>query len=269
MEAAGGADLHLLVAAARAAGDLALRYHGRSIETWQKHGGSVVSEADMAVDRLLSTTLRKARPDYGWRSEEEAEPSLPGVGNAFIVDPIDGTRDFLAGGREWTVSLAIVQGGRPQTAVLFAPVLGELYTAECGAGAACNGLAIRAASPAGLAGARFAGPRRFARPALEAAGVPAKSLRFVPSLAYRLALVAAGIVDVAIAGPGSHDWDLAAADLLVHEAGATLTDLAGRTQDYALADDSHPALIAASPPLSAEVRALIAGSEIRPDGKVP
>jgi myo-inositol-1(or 4)-monophosphatase len=257
-------DLDLLVAAARRAGDLALRYHGRNPETWQKAGGSVVSEADIAVERLLAETLRAARPGYDWRSEEETEPVAPGEGRAFIVDPIDGTRDFLAGGKEWTIALAIVEAGRPRTGVVFAPAQDELYTASAKGGAFRNGAPIRASGTVGLAGACFASPRRYARAALEAAGVSMASVRFVPSLAYRLTLAAAGVVDIAIAGPNARDWDLAAADLLVHEAGAVLLDLADRSPTYGTAANIHPALIAGRPALVDEVRALIAGREKGP-----
>jgi myo-inositol-1(or 4)-monophosphatase len=250
-------DLDLLVAAAREAGALALRYYDHNPETWHKQGGSVVSEADKAVDRRLAEVLRAARPAYGWRSEEEDEAVQPGRGLAFIVDPIDGTRDFLAGGREWTIALAVVEAGRPTAAVVFAPVLAELYAASAGGGAFLDRVPIRAAVGTRLADARIAGPRRYARSALDAAGVPADALRFVPSLAYRLTLVAAGAVDLAIAGPDAHDWDLAAADLLVHEAGAVLVDLGGRPPAYAAPGSRHPALVAAPAALAGEVRALI------------
>ncbi len=260
-------DVDLLIAAAREAGELALRYYGRNPRTWQKEGGSVVSEADKAVDRLLHERLRSARPHYDWRSEEDDEPVQPGSGLAFIADPIDGTRDFLAGGREWTVALAVVDKGRPTAGVVFAPVLGELYAATAGGGAFWNAAPVRASVASSLVGARIAGPRRFARAALDAAGVPASALRFVPSLAYRLTLVAAGAVDVAIAGPNARDWDLAAADLLVHEAGAVLVGLDGRTPVYATAGNTHPILIAARAGIAGEVRALIRGYETRLHGE--
>lgn len=252
------ADRELLVEAAREAGALALSYFGKDPRTWAKGETSIVSEADIAVDGLLTERLRAARPDYGWLSEETADtPDRQGRERVFVVDPIDGTRAFLAGGKEWGVSVAVVADGMPVAGALFAPALDEMYAAARTDGATLNGAPIVVTGRATLAGASFAGPRRFARVAAEAAGVPAKAVRYVPSLAYRLTLVAAGVIDVAISGPNAHDWDLAAADLLVHEAGGVVVDLAGRRPLYNGTDPTHPALIAATPGLGPGVAELL------------
>jgi myo-inositol-1(or 4)-monophosphatase len=237
-----------------------------SAAAWGKAGNSIVSEADIALDRMLAERLRAARPDYGWRSEEEANPVRPGEQAAFVVDPIDGTRDFLAGGNEWTIALAVVERGRPRSAVVFAPVKDELFAASVGDGASLNGKPIHARKGSSLAEARVAGPRRFLRAAAEGAGVSLPAMRFVPSLAYRITLVAAGTLDVAIAGPNAHDWDLAAADLLVHEAGAVLIEVSGTAPVYGTAANVHPALIAASPILAREVALLLIARKPPEDG---
>jgi myo-inositol-1(or 4)-monophosphatase len=253
-------DLDLLVAAAREAGDLALSYYGRDPQSWAKGATSIVSEADYAVDRLLADRLGSARPDYGWLSEETADSDdRLARRRAFVVDPIDGTRAFLSGRKEWCVSLAIVEAGRPIAAALFAPVIGGLFRARLGSGAELNGSPLRINGRGGLAGARLAGPRRFARPVAEAAGIQLNEVRFVPSLAYRLALVASGEIDVAISGPNAHDWDIAAADLLVHEAGGVLTDLDGNAPRYNLAEITHPVLVAAAATIAGEAIELIRG----------
>jgi myo-inositol-1(or 4)-monophosphatase len=255
-----GGDLDLLVAAAREAADLALTYFGQDPRSWPKGATSIVSEADFAVDRLLADRLLAARPDYGWLSEETADNSdRLARWRVFVVDPIDGTRAFLSGRREWCVSLAVVEGARPVAAVLLTPALGGLFRASAGNGADLNGTRLSTSGRARLAGARFAGPRRFARPAAEAAGVPVNSVRFVPSLAYRLALVASGDIDVAISGPNAHDWDIAAADLLVHEAGGVFGDLAGKKPRYNQAEITHPVLVASAAAIAGEVTELIKG----------
>lgn len=265
MERPGAEDVDLLVAAAREAGALALTFFRRNLKTWTKAGNAIVSEADMALDGLLTERLRAARPDYGWLSEETVDnPDRLTRHRVFVVDPIDGTRAFLSGGNEWTVSLAVVADGRPIAAALFAPVMDEMFRGVAGGGADRNGGAL-SVSGSDLSHARFAGPKRYARPVLEAAGIPAKSVRFVPSLAYRLALVATGQIDVAISGPNANDWDLAAADLLVHEAGGTVADLSGRRPRYNNETVTHPLLIAAPPALAREAASLIAG-EIGVDG---
>lgn len=257
-----GDDLDLLVAAAREGATLALGFFGRDPQTWAKGATSIVSEADFAVDRLLAERLLAARPDYGWLSEETADsPTRIGKERTFVVDPIDGTRAFLAGRSEWCISLAVVEAGRPVAAVLLLPALDGLYRAVAGGGADLNGKRVATSGRLELAGARFAGPRRFARPAVAAAGGAIKSVQFVPSLAYRLAMVASGEFDVAIAGPNAHDWDIAAADLLVQEAGGVFGDLAGTKPRYNRAEITHPVLIASAPAIAGEVRALIAGAE--------
>jgi len=255
-EASRADDLDLLHRAAEAASAVALSYFRRDPQVWEKEGGSPVSEADFAVDRLLGERLLGARPDYGWLSEETADTELrlPRE-RVFVVDPIDGTRSFLAGSRDWTISLAIVEAGRPVVAVLVAPALGLTFHAVAGQGAFLGARKLRAGTVASLGDARFASSRRYA--AAVAANGPTRKPRFVGSLAYRVALVAADEIDVAIAKPNARDWDLAAADLLVHEAGARLATLGGADLSYNRRDTTHPALIAANPALFDDVVELV------------
>ena len=261
-------DLDLLVAAAKEAGALAMSFFGRDPRTWTKAADSLVSEADIAVDELLTGLLRTARPAYGWLSEEtEDSGERHARARVFVVDPIDGTRAFVAGRLEWAVSLAVVENGRPIAAVLFAPALEQLFRATSRQGAERNGVPLRVSGRTALDGARFAGPRRYARDLAALAGRSVGEVRFVPSLAYRFALVAAGEVDVAVARPGAHDWDLAAADLLVHEAGGRLIDPTGERLRYNRTDHFHPALVAATPELCDTVAAVLAGTD-RPSGSV-
>jgi myo-inositol-1(or 4)-monophosphatase len=244
-------DLELLSTVAREGGALAMRYFRRQPRSWAKGETSVVSEADLEVDRLLRERLLAARPAYGWLSEETAEdPAQRDRKRVFIVDPIDGTRGFLAGESEWTVSLAIVEGGRPVAAALFAPALDAMFQAVAGSGATRNGVPIRVSARSEIAGANLAGSRRLVREILEMSAISLKYRGFIASLAYRFALVAAGDLDVAVARRGAYDWDLAAADLLVNEAGGRLVDLDGEPPRYNGADRRHPALVASPPALS-------------------
>jgi myo-inositol-1(or 4)-monophosphatase len=215
-----------LAACVREAGVLARSMFGKSISNWTKAGASPVSEADIAVDRLLHQRL-SGDASVGWLSEESTdEPGRLTARRVWIVDPIDGTRAFLAGLPDWTVSAALVENGRPVAACLYAPVTDEFYVATVGKGATCNGRPIAATGGSSLANARIAGPRSL----LERLAARAPDLILLPrirSLALRLARVADGACDVAFAGNDSHDWDLAAADLLVHEAGGALTPREG------------------------------------------
>jgi myo-inositol-1(or 4)-monophosphatase len=234
-----------LEAAVREAGALALRAREGSPKSWSKHGGSPVSDADIAVDNFLRERLRELAPDCGWLSEEtdddRARLHAPRI---WVVDPIDGTRAFLSGRDDWSISVALVENGRPVMAAIFAPVQNALYAAAADAPTTRNGIAVTANPGSSLDGIKAAGPK----PMLERLAKHAPGLVMEPkvfSLALRLTRVADGTLDLAFASADSHDWDLAAADLLVHQAGGALTTFAGQTLVYNRADPLHGALVAA------------------------
>jgi len=213
---------------------------------WIKGKSSPVSEADIAVDALLRERLGGAFPGYGWLSEEtEDDPRRLQADAVWIVDPIDGTRAYLDGRDDWVVSVALASGGRPRLAALFAPVTDEFFFAAIGEGATCNGVPIRVRPGVGLEDAKILGPKRFLGSLAEIhpSVVP---LPRVGSLALRLARVAQGQVDITVVSGNSHDWDLAAADLLVHEAGGALTDIDGKRLTYNCPHPVHALLVAAS-----------------------
>ena len=253
------ADLALLTEAAREAGRLAMTFFRQNPSAWAKQGGSPVTEADMAVDTLLRTRLLAARPNYGWLSEETADdPARLGCATIFVVDPIDGTRGFIDGDDRWCVSVAVVRDARPVVGVLFAPARGEFLAAVQGGGAWSGERRIGVGEHPRLAGARLTGPRGWLKSAtLGAAGASLQP--HVPSLAYRLAAVATGAVDAAFASPNAHDWDLAACDLLVHEAGGKLTGLDGIAPCYNRVTPLHPVLAAANARLHPKLLSLLRG----------
>jgi myo-inositol-1(or 4)-monophosphatase len=235
----------LLVAAVRDAGALALRTFRGSPRQWGKGASSVVCEADIAVNDLLHERLAAHAPGIGWLSEEtDDDPSRLAAERLWIVDPIDGTRAYLAGRDDWVISVALVGSGRPLLAAILAPATGELFLAAAGGGASLNDVQISASPGTGFEGARTAGPKRFLEwLAGQEPGIIATPR--IGSLALRLARVAHGQLDVAFAGGNSHDWDLAAADLLVHEAGGMLTSIDGHAPTYNRPDPVHSALVAA------------------------
>jgi myo-inositol-1(or 4)-monophosphatase len=257
-------ELALLMEAVEPAAALAHGYFRQPLKTWYKAGHSPVSEADMAVDALLKQRLGGARASYGWLSEETADSDERlGRTRIIVVDPIDGTRAFIAGEPHWAVSAAIVEDGRPLVAVLSAPAQGELYAAMRGRGAWLNGEPIAVTEVADTASARLASPRHLVHQAKGLKGINPAHVARVPSLALRLAMVAAGRFDAALASGNSADWDLAAADLLVHEAGGRLTGLDGRTLRYNRPEPRHPSLVAANPRLHGRFLEALGGR--RPD----
>jgi myo-inositol-1(or 4)-monophosphatase len=234
-----------LARSVREAGALALSMFGVPVKTWTKAGSSPVSDADIAVDRMLHERLIGAGESVGWLSEESADdPARLAARQVWIVDPIDGTRAYLAGLPDWSISAALVEDGRPVAACLYAPVTDEFFLAVAGKGATCNGGAIAVTDGATLAHVRIAGPKGFLDK-LTAAAPAFTTMPRVRSLAQRFARVAQGAFDIAVAGGNSHDWDLAAADLLVHEAGGAMTRFGGGTVSYNRAVPRHGMLVAA------------------------
>jgi len=234
-----------LAGVVREAGGLARAASGSPVKTWVKEHNSPVSEVDIAVNQLLKERLAAIVPEAGWLSEESEDgPARLAASRVWIVDPIDGTRSFIAGRPDWTISVALVEGSRPIVAALYAPISEELFLAVAGAGATRNGTPI-AASPGGtLEGARIAGPGGF----LDRLATVAPAFTVLPrihSLALRLARVADGTLDAAVASRTSRDWDLAAADLLVHEAGGALTTVGGTKLAYNGISTVHDVLVAA------------------------
>ena len=238
----------LLVGAVREAGAVALKSFRGSIKQWAKGQSSVVCEVDLAVDKLLREWLTGSASGsangFGWLSEEtEDDPARLKARAVWIVDPIDGTRSYLAGREDWAVSAALAVDGRPVLAALFAPATAEFFLSVAGEGATLNGAPIDVNFDTDLAGAKASGPKRFLTWLAEMNPQVVPMPR-IGSLALRLARVAQGALDIAFAGSNSHDWDLAAADLLVHEAGGALTTVAGQVLTYNRPEPVHGALIA-------------------------
>ena len=241
------ADLDLLIGAARLAGARALDFFRKGPEVWWKNGGrSPVSAADFAANDILKKELLSARPNYGWLSEEtDDDAGRLDCETVFVIDPIDGTRAFIAGKDVWCVSAAVVHRGRPVAGVLFAPALDELFTAAAGGAARKNGQPIRATDPDTARPTRIAAPEDMAQGIDRQMTGGVQRIPHVPSLAYRLAMVADGRIDATLVKRNAHDWDLAAADLILAEAGGALVMLDGEALSYNRPTVSHETLAAA------------------------
>jgi len=239
-------DLDLLREAAGEAGRIALRYFKQDPEVWMKGGTSPVSEADYAADQYLFNTLLAARQDYGWLSEETVENRRPATGRrSFIVDPIDGTRGFLAGNPQWCVSAAIVEEGRATVGVLECPASGERFEAVRGGGARLNGVPIRVRAQADEA-LSLGGPKAMADLLPAEWRARTRPYSYVPSLAYRIAMIASGGLDATFIKPNAHDWDIAAAMLILEEAGGLVLNELGKQPELGREDSRHASLAAGS-----------------------
>jgi myo-inositol-1(or 4)-monophosphatase len=247
-------DLKLLEDTVRAGGDIARKIYGGDYKRWSKEGGSPVTEADLAVNKYLCETLTAARPDYGWLSEESADdPQRLSRARVFVVDPIDGTIAFLKNRPHFTVCAAVVVDGRPCCGAVYNPITDELYSARSGDGAHRNGAPIHVAGREMLAECAMLGDRTQ----LSHAPWPALHVENRNSVAYRLMLVADGNADASVSLSAKRDWDLAAADIILHEAGGLLTDVHGTRLIYNRESTIQPSLVAANPILHAAIIALL------------
>jgi len=249
---------HALAAVVVEAGTLALSMRV-GVRSWNKTASSPVSEADIALDNFLRERLLALVPGYGWLSEETADdPDRLMRRRVWVVDPIDGTRAYISDRTDWSVSAALVEDGRPIAAALYAPVTDELFVAAKNDGASRNGQRLHAQS-ASPPRPRIAGNKARVDQMISR-GAAVEAVPKIHSLALRITRVATGELDAALATAASYDWDLAAADLLVHEAGAVLTSFDGQTIIYNRSEIRHGELIAAGRRLHGPLLAALKGA---------
>lgn len=255
------ADLDLLLEAALASGEIATKHFRSDPEVWDKGDGQgPVTAADLEIDQMLKAELLAARPDYGWLSEEtEDGAERLSAEHVFIIDPIDGTRAFVAGRNTFAHSLAIARNGVVTAGVVHMPMRDFTYTAAMGQGAYLNGQRIVASDRAELTGAKILA----AKPQFDASiwpnGPPEVERHFRSSLAYRLCLVAQGRFDGMITLRDTWEWDIAAGDLICREAGASASNRLGGALTYNNASGLQPGLMAAAPHVHAGLLAHLQG----------
>ena len=243
------ADLTLLEQAARKAGELALTYWGGSFQHWDKpEDAGPVTEADLAVNDLLQDTLMGARPTYGWLSEETQDDAARlGKDRCFIIDPIDGTRSFMAGEKTWSHSIAVVEHGQVIAGVVYLPATNIMYRAARGHGAFVGGTRMNIKCAEYLENTRILANRAVMTSCHWLDGVaPNIDRHHRPSLAYRMAAVAEGKFDGMITLRPTWEWDVAAGALMVEEAGGTVCDRTGHPVGFNNPTPQSKGLIATS-----------------------
>ena len=210
---------------------MALSRWRTDFDRWEKEPGSPVCEVDLDVDRMLYARLHALIPDAGWLSEETADhPGRLARRLVWVVDPIDGTRDYIRGRAGWCVSIALVEDGRIVLGVLDAPARDEVWIATAGGGATMNGRALAASRRRDLPGAR-----------VPADALPKADRDFTlvdkpNSIALRIAMVADDQADLVATLRWGSEWDIAAAVLVAAEAGAAVTDALGQPLTFNKAD---------------------------------
>lgn len=245
-----GEDHDLLCRTVRDAGELARELSTQSVDHWKKTDGTPISNADLKVNDLLKARLTGGRPDYGWLSEETRDdPARLTRQRVWVVDPIDGTKAYLKGDPHWTVSVALVENGRPILGAVYNPMTAEFFEATLGHGARLNDKTIQVTARTELAGARMIMHRSVLASDRWMDAWPELNTEMRNSMAYRLCLVASGSFDATVVLSKKSEWDLAAADLVVHEAGGTVSAHDGERFTYNRADSVLPNVLAAGPGL--------------------
>jgi myo-inositol-1(or 4)-monophosphatase len=256
------ADLALIVPVIAEAGAIARRYFGGTFKRLDKGKGQPVTEADIAVDRFLRETLRAARPDYGWLSEEtEDDLARLDTQTLFVVDPIDGTIAFMKGRPHFTISIAVVTDEVPVVGAILNPITGECFTAIAGCGAQLNGRAIGTSAATEVEGCHMlADKTMFAHPGWNNPPLrpwPTMEIENRNSVAYRMALVAGGGFDAMLALSAKRDWDIAAGDLILREAGGKVTGHEGTPLRYNSPAAIQPTVLGAGAALHPQLLARI------------
>lgn len=215
---------------------------GHELESWEKTPGSPVCKADLDIDAFLRHELGLLLPSAGWLSEETADhPERLGKGLCWLVDPIDGTRDFIRGRKGWAVSVALVSSGRPLIGMLAAPARDEEWFAFAGQGAWLNGENLAASTRTEFSGSR-----------VPADSLPREDRDLVMvekpnSIALRIAMVANAEADLVATLRWGYEWDIAAATLIAREAGAAVTDAFGQPLAYNKRDPRAFGLLVSAP----------------------
>lgn len=219
---------------------------GHVLQSWDKTPGALVSEADLEVDRFLKRELGRLLPSAAWLSEETADDKARTSSDLiWLVDPIDGTRDFVAGRSGWAVSVALASAGRPLIGILVAPARAEEWVAVAGQGATLNHMPIRASGRAVFAGARV--PTHT----LPKADADLVAVEQPNSIALRIAMVADDRADLVATLRWGFEWDIAAATLIAREAGAEVSDAFGQPLAYNKHDPRDFGVLVCSPAIHA------------------
>ena len=227
-------ELNIAKDAAFEAGSIIMSYYNTDYEIKDKGYHNPVTTADHAADTLLKKTLMAARPDYGWLSEETVDsPARLSKERVWVVDPLDGTKEFIEGVPNFVVSVALVENGYPVVGVLYNPVTKEMFTAAKSEGAFLNDKPILCSTKESVSEMVILNSRSETRRGLWKPydGIFGK-LKAIGSVAYKLGLTAAGKADIFASLRPKNEWDICAGNCIINEAGGKLIDLNGHQRLY-------------------------------------
>lgn len=247
-------DLDRIRAALLAARDAVAPFTPGSVAWDDKGGGDPVTAADTAADEVLRTML--PRPGEGWLSEETVDDrSRLEAHRTWVVDPLDGTREFVQGIPEWCISIGLVEGGRPVAGGVLNPGTGELVLGSLETGVTLNDQPVSVGNRPGLAGAVVLASRSEVRRGEWDTYQDAPfQVRPCGSVAYKMAAVAAGLVDATWTLVPKNEWDVAAGVALVQAAGGAVCHADGTLRSFNQASTLMPNLLASNAAILNEFR---------------
>jgi len=247
------------IKAARAAGAAIRDIYGQVLEVSYKSGDDPLTIADRTADRIIMERVRAAFPADGWLSEEDSlAPTTEVVSRTWVVDPLDGTREFVKGIPEFAVSIALIEEGRPVVAVVYNPINDLLVAATRGGGVSGGPRPETTQHALELGQARVLASRSEVSRGQWAQFEGAFEIVPTGSIAYKLALVAFGIADATVSLAPKHGWDICAGVLLVEEAGGRVSDLDGGQLDLSRPSALMQGLIASHEPLYPDLLSAVA-----------
>lgn len=251
-------ELEVAVAAARAAGRRIAKHYRGDYQVEEKAPGNPVTIADTEANQIIQKAVLAAFPNDGWLSEETADsPARLAKDRVWIVDPLDGTREFVDHVPEFCVCVALVVAGVVQVGVSYNPIEDQMFAARRGGGTTLNGQPVSCTTPAKRTEAVVLSSRSETKRGEWEAFRPHLNVEPMGSVAYKFALVAAGRADATFSLSPKNEWDICAGTLLVEEAGGVVTDRFGKPITFNNADTLLPGLIAAGPILFGPLRDLI------------
>jgi myo-inositol-1(or 4)-monophosphatase len=251
-------DLEVAVRAARAAGDIVGRWYTGDYTVREKGHDSPVTEADLEANQCIHAIVSAAFPDDGWLSEETRDSDSRLLKRrVWVIDPLDGTREFINHIPEFGVCIGLVEDGVPILGVIYNPARDELFAGRRGAGVTLNGAGVQVSSETRIAAARF-----FASRSEDARGEwdEFKSelrIELTGSVAYKLALLAAGRGDATFSLTPKNEWDICAGAALLAEAGGRITDRNGQPLRFNNRKTLLPGIIASNGHLHDGILALL------------
>lgn len=241
--------------AVKEAGSIAMKYFNKNFKTWDKGIDNPVTEVDYEINNFLQNKLCIDRKDYGWLSEESTDNLSRLTKRAvWIVDPIDGTRAFINNKPEFTICVALAVDTLPVIGAVYNPATNELYEAVKSQGAKLNGKPISVSSCTNLNSANLLASRNIIKSLYSDT---LKQFKFINSIAYRMVLVASGKYDATVTLSKKSDWDIAAANLIIQEAGGISTYKDGKLPEFNKKNILHPNLIVTNHALHNKIISLL------------